>query len=102
MSKAKALNSIVGLFVLTFRPGRRVQYQGKIAGTDGDDVIVSLFEWACGYPSGGIALLNRSELYDSDRVQLFHDEEAWREEGTRQSRLNYERIKVENEGTASE
>lgn len=93
MSKAKALNSIVGLFALTFIDGN-VELQGRIIGADGDDVILALCEWVMGYPSGGTALLKRSELYDRRRVWLFHDEESWREEATRQSRFNYERVKA--------
>lgn len=87
MGKAKTYNSIVGLYLLTFMDGK-VEWQGRVLGADGDDVLVGLHEWAFGYSSGAVGLLKRADLYDRKRVRLFWDEEVWRDAATEASRRN--------------
>jgi hypothetical protein len=57
-----------------------IDWQGQIIGTDGDDVIVQLFSWLFGQPTGA-ALIPRADLYDRKKIRLYAEHEEWKAAG---------------------
>jgi hypothetical protein len=69
-------NSLVGMFIHIFENGI-LQYQGEIIREVGEFVIIDLFSWLHGYPTGSTLARKTEEILTSDTYILYSTAESW-------------------------
>ena len=68
----------IGLFLLTFDDNNECEYQGQIIDCENNMIMVQLYEWLFGGP-GKLIPMDKTALY-SNKVMLFENENAWKQE----------------------
>jgi hypothetical protein len=56
---------------------KQIQNQGEIIADGGDYVVVRIFEWLMGEPSG-VKIIKKNFLFDYEKVRLYESSEAMR------------------------